>query len=209
MSSMFINEEVYHIYNRGVDKRNVFKDRHDLDRFLESMAVFNTTEPIGGVFLSRKNKTHKKKVGKPLVEILCYCLNPNHFHLMLRQLVENGVSEFMRRLGGYTKYFNEKYHRSGVLFQGPCKAKLVTSNEYLLYLSVYINLNNRIHRVGHGMSNSSWNEYVRDTSGLCNTKLILEQFRNSKEYEEFALDTLQSIIEKKILDKGLSGMFIE
>ncbi|MBI4121603.1 MAG: hypothetical protein HY470_01450 [Candidatus Ryanbacteria bacterium] len=209
MRTAFINGEIYHIYNRGVDRRDVFKDTHDLDRFLESMSVFNTTEPVGGVFLSRKDKKHKRKVGKPLVELLCYCLNQNHFHLMLRQLAEGGVSEFTRRLGGYTKYFNEKYHRSGVLFQGPCKSKHVASNEYLLYLSVYVNLNNRVHRVGHSMSNSSWNEYVHGASKLCNTKLILGQFKNPKEYEEFALDTLKPMIEKKDMAKDLSDLLIE
>jgi len=77
-----------------------------------------------------------------LVEIIVYCLNPNHYHIILRQVSEGGVSKFMLKLSsGYSSYFNKKNKRSGSLFQGRFKAVHIDSNEYLLYLSAYVNKN--------------------------------------------------------------------
>ena len=89
-----VEGEYYHIYNRGVDKRTIFQDQEDLSRFFQSMEEFNYVEPIGSIFQNSFNK--KRKNSKKLVEIICYCLNPNHFHFVLRQFVENGISEFMK-----------------------------------------------------------------------------------------------------------------
>jgi len=123
--SKFANGEFYHIFNRGVDKRNIFSEEYDIYRFLKSMELFNSTEPIGSIY--EKTFTDKK-FGRPtsksdksdkLVEFVCFCLNPNHYHVILEQITEGGISELMKRLGGgYTKYFNEKYKRTGSLFQG-------------------------------------------------------------------------------------------
>src|SRR3989344_5685641 len=100
--------EYYHIYNRGVDKRKIFNDKNDFSRFLESMIDFNQVEAIGSMyefsFVKKINKSLKKK---PLVEFICFCLNPNHYHFLLRPLQEGGIEKFMQKLGnGYTKYFN-------------------------------------------------------------------------------------------------------
>ncbi len=205
----FGNGNFYHIYNRGVDKRDVFLSQDDHMRFLESMAEFNTTEPVGGIFAASFH-TQRKRPVSPLVNIVCYCLNPNHFHLILEQLVSGGISEFTRRLGGYTKYFNCKYKRNGVLFQGPFQSSLIDSNDYLLYVSAYVNLNFKVHRLRHGMSKSSWDEYVgKEKAAFCKKDIILDQFKSAREYEEFAEEALASILERKDLEKELKAMLLE
>ena len=116
----------------------------------------------------------------------------------------------MQRLGnGYTKYFNNKYKRSGVLFQGKFKSKHIDSNEYLLHLSAYINANNRLgHRMSK-LSKSSLNEFLDKTLNrnrkLCNTEIILGQFRNKKEYEGFVNGSLEDIILRKEMLKELEN----
>ena len=111
----------------------------------------------------------------------------------------------MQRLGnGYTKFFNNKYLRNGSLFQGRYKSVHIDSNEYLLHLSVYINLNNKVHQLGHSMSKSSWGEYISGDNNLfCNKSIILNQFNNMKDYEVFANDSLESIMQKKEMEDFL------
>ncbi|MBU1956439.1 transposase [Patescibacteria group bacterium] len=224
----FANGEYYHIYNRGVDKRNIFKDIHDRNRFFQSMKAFNRIKPIQSLRDLNKQKeaqhpqSHNNKGknrgetpvfadAKPLVVFVCYCLNPNHYHFVLRQLVDGGISEFMKRMGGYTSYFNKKYKRSGVLFQSVFKSNHIDSNEYLLHVSTYVNLNNRVHSLGGFtpklLSKSSWAEYVnnkRDTQDVfCEKDIILGQFKNVLEYKKFAESSLKDIQENKEMAKLL------
>ncbi len=101
----FANDEYYHIYNRGVDHRDIFLDDSDNVRFLRSMRIFNNDSTYEERdFILRKMCESKPK----LVEFICYCLNPNHYHFIARQLVESGISKFMQKLNlGYTHYFNK------------------------------------------------------------------------------------------------------
>jgi putative transposase len=209
--------EYYHIYNRGVDKRNIFSDQNDFLRFFQSMDEFNTPDPIGSIF---ENSFRKKltSLGHPmskskLVEFVCYCVNPNHYHFILKQAQDGGIEKFMQKLGnGYTKYFNNKYKRSGVLLQGKFKSKHIGSNEYLLHLSSYVNLNNKVHKINdHPMSKSSWNEYFgTKKENFCTAKeIVLGQFENSKEYGEFAENSLAGILERKKTSKEIEALLIE
>ena len=202
----FNKKEHYHIYNRGVDKRKFIMDEEDLERFLESMAEFNTTFPIGSIYEnSFAKKSRNVQLGSrasKLVNFVCYCINPNHYHFILEQLGENSISKFMHRLGtGYTNYFNKKYERSGTLFQGAFKAIHIDSNEYLLHLSAYINLNRRVHKLGSEASKSSWEEYVRGDGRLCKKDIILRQFKNKEDYCKFAEASLEDIIARKDMEK--------
>lgn len=201
-----ITGEYYHVYNRGVDKRNIFGTKGNLNRFLQSIDAFNTEEPTGGLYgLSFDEKFGRRtSKSKKLVEIICFCLNPNHFHFLLKQVTKNGISEFIKRLsGGYTKYFNEKNDRSGVLFQGKFKSSHVDSNKYLLHLSVYINLNNLVHELDKRelkeLSFSSWKEYIEENSSnsRCGKQIILGQFKSREEYKNFAENILPDIISRK------------
>jgi REP element-mobilizing transposase RayT len=217
----FVNDHFFHIYNRGVDKRNIFLDEKDIARFVHSMEEFNTLEPIGSIyehaFVKKLGSSASKSElargrGEKLVEFACYCLNPNHYHILLKQVVDKGVEKFMQRIGtGYTNYFNNRYQRSGALFQGHFKSVSVDSNEYLLHVSVYINLNSRVH-YGLGSSaskselgRSSWGEYLNSTgrSSLCQKEIILGQFNRSQSYKGFAEDILPEIIHRKELKELL------
>lgn len=212
-----VENEYYHIYNRGVDKRNIILDMHDLGRFIKSMSEFNTIEPIGSIYENRKRKRGRQAstIQEPLVNFIVYAINQNHFHFILEQVAERGIEKFMHRIGtGFSKYFNARYKRSGTLFQGKFKAKLIDSNEYLLHLSAYINLNDKAHSRGRRastLSRTSWDEYTRgnSTSGLCKKEAILGQFRNRKEYQSFAEESLESIIDRKILFEELENAGIE
>lgn len=212
----FANGEFYHVYNRGVDKRNIFADSYDLHRFFQSMDEFNVAEPIGSIYEASfldPTVTSKRK-RKRLVKIIAYCLNPNHHHFILQQVRENGVSEFMKRLaGGYTWYFNNKHKRSGSLFQGTFKAKHINSNEYLLHLSAYVNLNHRVHQLGGltaKLTKASWDEYASNSSeSFCEKKIILDQFSNRRDYKKFAEDSLIDIVERKQRDKEFGGLLLE
>jgi len=202
----FLVGECYHIYNRGTDKRVIFKNNLDLQRFFQGMEEFNSLEPIGSIFENRfKNKDKEHNPSTKLINVICYCLNPNHYHFILSPLVENGIEKFMHRLGtGYTMFFNEKYGRTGALFQGRFKAIHIDSDEYLMYLNVYVNLNNRAHQLDESTSNSklniksSWGEYIGENNeNFCDKSLVLDRFKSGAEYKEFAEETLGGIIERK------------
>ena len=204
----FVNGEHYHIFNRGVDKREIFMDQRDLDRFFQSMSEFNTLTPIGGIYAAsfHKNNLLRNLVSKAerLVDFICYCLCPNHYHFIIRQLTDRGVEKFMHRLGlGYTNYFNKKYQRSGSLFQGTFKANHIDSDEYLLYASAYVNLNYKVHQLTNKFFSSSWESYVRskEKENFCNTDIILGQFANVSEYKNFAENVVVIARERKELEK--------
>jgi len=193
------NGETYHIYNRGVDKRKIFSDQKDLNRFFQSMIVFNCIEPVGSL---HEQSFQKDKIKKPLVKFIVYNLLPNHLHFVLEQVAEGGISEFMKRLlGGYTWYFNKKNKRSGSLFQGTFKSKYIDSDGYLLHVSVYVNLNDKIPLGGltAKFGKSSWNEYVNPDlckigEKICSGKdIVLEQFKSVEDYKKFALSSLEDI----------------
>lgn len=152
-----ITEHTYHIYNRGVEKRNIFMDQKDYLRFIHDMYEFNDEAAVrpSNVRLARRrprdadsscleivslNMMRRKR--KPIVEVLAFCLMPNHFHLLLRQMKDGGITQFMHKLGvGYAMFFNLKYKRVGSLFQGRFKAKILEREPHFLYLPYYIHLN--------------------------------------------------------------------
>ncbi|KKT62318.1 MAG: Transposase [Candidatus Giovannonibacteria bacterium GW2011_GWC2_44_9] len=214
--TIFANGEYYHIYNRGVDKRGVFMDKFDFERFLQSIEEFNSEDPIGSIYENSFIKDQIKSKKKKLVRIICYCLNPNHYHFIIGQLVGRGIEKFMHKLGlGYTQYFNLKHHRSGALFQGPFKAIHIDSNEYLLHLSAYVNLNFKVHKFKLGdlvpKWRSSWDEYVNEQrgAGLCKRDVILDQFKNRAEYKKFAESSLIDILGRKDAAKSLESLLLE
>lgn len=207
----FADGEYYHIFNRGVDKRDVFSQDSDLERFFKSMCEFNALEPLGGIYAAsfRKDDQLRNLVSKSkkLVSFVCYCLNPNHYHFILQQLTDRGIEKFMHRLGlGYTKYFNEKYARSGSLFQGTFKANHIDSDGYLLYASAYVNLNNKVHQMGNKPFKSSWKEYVQkiENADFCDDKkIVLDQFADIAAYKTFAENALVVARERKELENIL------
>lgn len=156
MVRKFLQGKIYHVFNRGVEKRDIFLSDGDRWRFLQGMYLFND-ESVTTNLLYRlekeKGKMHfgilrdyMKKEGierKPLVRIMADCLKSNHFHFLLEELRSNGISRFMHKLGtGYVKFFNTKYERVGGLFQGRFKAVEIKKDEQLHYIIAYINVIN-------------------------------------------------------------------
>ncbi len=142
-----ITNEVYHIYNRGVDKRVVFGDKKDYLRFYQSLHLFNSKDPVINFDFARARFKNNQTLEK-LVEFHAYSLLPNHFHLILKQCSDGGVGEFMRRLSlGYTSYFNQRNDRSGSLFQGTFKRVHVATQEQYQYLFAYVNENHFVHNL--------------------------------------------------------------
>ncbi len=138
--------EYYHIYNRGTDKRTIFMEPHDYKRFVALMYVCNSTIPVNIANHFQKGRSFLEIFaidrGEQLVEIICYCLMPNHFHLLLREKTEGGTQKFMMKLStGYSMYFNSKNKRTGTLFESRFKARHADTDEYLKYLFAYIHLN--------------------------------------------------------------------
>ena len=135
----FAVNEYYHLYNRGTEKRIIFLDNQDYRRFLFLMYICNTEKSItlrdigNGEFFER---------GEIIVDIGAYCLMPNHFHILVREKIENGISTYMRKLlTGYSMYFNKKYKRTGKLYEGVFKSIHADKDTYLKYLYSYIHLN--------------------------------------------------------------------
>src|SRR3990167_7493280 len=131
----------YHIYNRGVDKRDIFMDDIDYKTFLSYLRLYLTDPKLQGLSLKLyPSKQLKNYAGA--IDLLCYCLMPNHFHLLVRQSDSNSIKGFMSSLATkYSMYINKKYGREGRLFQGVYKAVRVLSEQQLVYLTKYIHLN--------------------------------------------------------------------
>ncbi|MEK7175830.1 MAG: transposase [Patescibacteria group bacterium] len=135
--------EFYHIYNRGTEKRKIFLSRHDYERFISLLYLANGELRVD---IKRQGRTLAELLnqdrGKKLIDICAYCLMPNHFHLIVRELEEGGISKFMQKLvTGYTMYFNKIHERNGALFQGKFKSEHAHNDHYLSYLIVYLHLN--------------------------------------------------------------------
>jgi len=191
----FQNEYFYHIYNRGVDKREVFCGEKDYIRFLTSMREFNNIKPIGNLYQASKKPFKGQEAFKRLVEIVCYCLNPNHYHFLLRQKTEKGIALFMQKIGnGYTQYFNRRQKRNGSLFQGTFKAVPIKTDGRFLEISLYINGNYEIHGLGKARDWpwSSCRDYLGLRNGnLCDKDIIMADFSGSKEYNDLLIDYIK------------------
>jgi len=147
----FANNHIYHIYNRGVEKRNIFTNDEDHYRFIHNLFEFNDQDAVlnCAYYFNRQptltglpDLKKERKPRKLLVEILIFTLMPNHFHLLVRQKKENGIVKFMQKIGtGYSNYFNKKYERVGPLFQGRFKAVLVSDDAHFIHLPYYIHSN--------------------------------------------------------------------
>lgn len=188
-----INDSYYHIFNRGVEKRYIFSGPKDYKRFLSILFYYQFSGPKPSFSLYRRFKNQNFSNNPKIIEVLAYCLMPNHFHLLLKQLTDNGVSEFIGKISnGYTKYFNTKHNRVGPLFQGAFKAVLVETDEQLLHVSRYIHLNPYVSELVKDLEAykySSYREYIGlDEVEICSKELILNFFKTTKDYKKFIND---------------------
>lgn len=213
-----IPEEYYHVYNRGVDKRSIFQDKQDLSMFLSQVKKFNTEKAYGGIKeLNRMEESDRGRTSAPddgLVEIIAFCLNPNHFHFIIKPLVFGGLERFMQRAcTGYAMYFNEKNKRSGALFQGRYKIKHIHTNEYLLYVGSYVNLNYLVHGLDpqKDLTISSWGEFVshETSNSIVNPHIILGQYRDKEDYRKSSLGLVSEIAQRRMEDAALQSLLLE
>lgn len=216
--TQFGNWEYYHIYNRGVDKRIVFQDESDFFRFYISLILLNSKKD--GLMEDWRDfkRWHPRaqlseflqcqKIDK-IVEIVAYCLNPNHYHLLLRQKNEGGIKKFMHKVStSYTNYFNLKYDRSGSLFQGRFKGSHIKSTGKLLYMSVYVGCNSEVHGICPAKNHPwcSFGEYASNISKskLCGgSKVIRENFRSENDFKDFAKEKIKHMKDRKEDEKLL------
>ena len=146
---VFTNDGIYHVFNRGIERRNVFSTISDYRRFFQLLS-YCRNDGLSCRFSHIPREMKKghtcprttKEVQPCLVEILAWCLLPNHYHLVLRQKRFNGITKYMARVSNsYTRYYNTRNKRIGNLFQGPFKAVIVETDDQLIHLSRYIHLN--------------------------------------------------------------------
>lgn len=199
-----VNGEVYHIVNRGVNHQLTFIDRRDYQRALSILSFYRFIKPP--IRFSYFNKLPLKekvdfwkeleKQDKKLVSFLSFCLMPNHFHFLLRQEHENGISKFLANFqNSFTKYVNVRHQRIGHLLQGQFRAVRIETERQLLHTSRYIHLNPYTGYIVKTVNNlkiypwSSLEEYIQDNkSGICDTKTILYHFKSRENYLQFILD---------------------
>lgn len=143
--------ELYHLLNRGVDKRQIFLDNQDRARFVHDMYEFNDSASASNtvrklppdspetILFDLVGRTSKRKL---LVQIHGWCIMGNHYHLLVSELVDGGITKFTMKLNvGYAKYFNARYKRVGTLFQGRTKKIHIASDAHFLHILHYIHLN--------------------------------------------------------------------
>lgn len=193
----------YHLYNRSVAKVPIFRTKKDYVRTTEVLNYYRFDNLSYSYSALKKLSKERQKIilktlkekNKKLVEIVCFCLMPNHFHFLLKQKQEKGIMIFIRNFqNSYAKYFNIKYQRTGSLFQNSFKAVLIEDDNQLLHLSRYIHLNPYSSLIiGKkkdllGYSWSSFPQFLGKKKGFCQPKIILDKFNSIKDYEKFVLD---------------------
>lgn len=188
--------ELYHIYNRGSEKKNIFTQSYDYKRFQQTFHYYQYQGPKPKFSNSKHGIFTFTPISEDkLVEILCYCLMPNHFHFLIRQIKNKGISIFLSQLSNsYTKYFNTKYKRVGPLLQGAFKAKLVDNDPQLLHVSRYIHLNPVVSNICDNLDEypwSSYKEYAQSGDILCSTGEIAGYFQSKEKYIEFLEDQME------------------
>jgi len=200
----FLNQQIYHVFNRGVERRNIFLSSRDRERLVQLLEYYrfanipksyshflNLSIPERALYY---DALHKHSL---IIDILAYCLMPNHFHLLVRQQRNHGVQEALSNISnGYAKYFNIKRTRVGPLFQGPFQAVRVETEEQLLHVSRYIHLNPVVSGVVDTKELfaypwSSLPVYVGGQSHeWVEDKIVLSYFKNRAAYRVFVEDQI-------------------
>lgn len=209
-----------HVYNRGARKMPIVHDEADKWRFLKTLRYLNDEYVLANMFYSiesdiKAGRCHNFERPKnwppprPLVKILAYCLMPNHFHLLLEEINENGIVKFMSRFSdSFTKYINTKRDESGRLFQGPYQSKIIKDEKYFQYVDTYIQVFNPFELYPGGVEkavkefNKAFDfvlDYVFSGLGesfdkrnlhILNRETSEETFKNLEEYKESAYESL-------------------
>ncbi|OGM12416.1 hypothetical protein A2Z22_04555 [Candidatus Woesebacteria bacterium RBG_16_34_12] len=210
---IYIENGIYHIYNRGVAKLPIFLDTQDYIKFINILNDALTKRPLKIISFDLRGRSYKaveKQIKNFLDEIslIAYCLMKNHFHLLIKQNSKNSMESFMRSiLTRYSSYFNKKYKRVGPVFQGRYKAILITKENYLLHLSRYIHLNPQEENVNLLKAFSSYSNYLglRKNKWL-KPKIILDYFKREYLDEMKFYKSYQNFVE---VYKGKKKRFLK
>lgn len=197
----FVPGEYYHIYNRGNSKQKIFHDQYDYEHFMKLLYLANSDKTF--VFRKIKN-VFDIDIKSPLVSIGAYCLMPNHFHLLLTEKEDGGITKFMHKLStSYSMYYNKKYARTGGLFEGKFQSEYLDRDQYLKYVFSYIHLNpiklidplwkeegikntSKTLKFLEGYNFSSYNNYLgvnREENAIINKKDFPNYFPTVKSFE--------------------------
>ena len=186
-----VNGSYYHIYNRGCDKRDIFLQPRDHKVFQQTFYYYQFLgpKPRFSQFSKSANNLFNPFKNEKLVDIICYCLMPNHFHFLLKQLKDGGIARFISQIcNSYTKYFNIKYKRVGALLQGSFKSVYIDSDEQFKHLSRYIHLNPVVSGLVKDIISYKWSSYPEYLNGenlICSSNAILDLFPSVQKYQEF------------------------
>ena len=198
-----VNHEIYHIYNRGIDHRPTFTSKREYKRALLALELYQHLHPplslskIVGLEQQKRLKLIKnlKKIPK-LVYIYSYCLMPNHFHILVEQVVDNGISKFLSNFqNSYTRYFNSLNKKDGAIFLDQFKAVRIETKNQFLHVSRYIHLNpysSYIVRRISDIENYAWSSFksylLNDEDKIIDKTKILSFFKDQEKYREFVLN---------------------
>lgn len=198
-----VNDQIYHVFNRGINHQPTFLDKLEYKRTQLTIEFYRfsnlPTKLSKFLTLSNEDRTkildNLKKENDKLVEILAFCLMPNHFHFLLKQIKDKGISKFLGNFqNSYTRYFNTKEERDGSLFLDQFKAVLINTDEQLLHVSRYIHLNPYTSYVVKDLTNlleypwSSLPEYLENKQGICEQSTLMAFFKTSEDHQKFIED---------------------
>jgi len=197
-NELLVNDELYHVLNRSIANDEVFRGKRQLDRALELVDYYRYSQSLRFskfktmTFEEKKKYTRQFKKSKPLVEIYAFAFMPNHYHILLKQIRDRGISTFISNFqNSFAKYFNTKFDRNGGLFQRPFKAKRIISDEILLHISRYIHLNPITSYLVEYKDHESypWTSYLnylgKRNNDYVNTDYLLRLMGSTKSYEDF------------------------
>lgn len=197
-----VTGEIYHIFNRGIDSRITFSNQKEFIRAYQIIKYYRFSSPPMKLskFLrisdSKRQGLQESSWGEKFVSIMCYCLIPNHFHFILRQEMDCGISKFLSLFqNSYTRYFNTKNDRVGQLFLDNFKNVLIESEEQFLHLSRYIHLNPYSSSVVKDLNDlyryewSSLSEYIGGSEDtICEKEMLVNYFKTKESYKKFVSD---------------------
>ena len=220
----FASGEIYHIFNRGVDKRPIFLDDSFYGRFTSILEHYLVYDYRYSILLEKRRKDNditslaremaSHKWEEPPIEIISYVLMPNHFHLQVKQLAEGGVTNFMHRIGtSYTNYFNIRLERSGRLFQGPFKSVRVENEGQFLCLNRYIHINPTaadlvdLKHLVYWQWSSLPTYLEKRKDGFCSKEMVLSYFKGATDYLNFVLADFKGAERQDLEDVALDDDF--
>lgn len=216
------NENCYHIFNRSIAKYTIFNEKADFLRFLDILRLYrfaNFSYKYSKFLELDLNQRQAiindlEKSSPVLVEIVCYCLMPTHFHLILRQKNENGISDYMSKVSNcYSRYFNVKHKRKGPLWESRFNDVQITNNDILLHVTRYLHLNATsagLVRKPENWPYSSYLEYISETNienKICTFNELLDiKPKTYKKFVEDRIDYQKKLSKiKKLLSDNYSG----